>query len=70
MKVPKEILKTWGDLQDKGDFKNIAEESGVDRITVANAFDGECSERTFNAINDYYAKKKARLDISAKKVTE
>lgn len=56
-------------MREFGDNEKISTASGINRVTISNAFtEGECSSDTFLAINNFYTDKKARIDESKSKV--
>lgn len=71
MKVDEQVREVWDAVLDYGDIQKISDEKNVDPRQVSAARkDGVCTEKVFNAINDFVAEKKARIEQSAKKVTE
>lgn len=63
MKIPDELLKRWNDLKSFGDGKKIAEENPeiTDRDVSVAFSKGECSDKVFEAIADYYKQKEEKI---------
>jgi hypothetical protein len=71
MIADKQIRAVWDEILDYGENHKIAEEKNIDARLIGVARNtGVCTEKTFNAINDFVARKKARIEESTKKVTE
>lgn len=63
MTVPKELQDKWKSLYSTGDFQAIAEKSGFTHETIRTSFNkGECSDKVFEAIADYYKGKDQRVN--------
>lgn len=62
MKVEKSEFEEWEKLRDHGDVTTISERSGINRVTLSNAFNSnECTEQVYTAIKTFYEEKKIRL---------
>jgi hypothetical protein len=63
MKIPAELLEKWAELRSRGDGIKIAEEStDVTNEDVSRAVNtGECSDKVFDAIADYYKRKEEKI---------
>lgn len=63
MKIPEELLKKWNDLKSFGDGRKIAEKNPeITNMDVSRAFNqGECSDRVFEAIADFYKEKEEKV---------
>ncbi len=59
MKAPQEILDGWKLQREFGDVGNINKDTGISRTTITSALNtGVMSKDTFNAIKDYFIKKR------------
>lgn len=62
MRIPKKQLLNWKSLKEHSDLGLIAEETGLHRNTVSNAFlKGSAEQSTIDAIEGFYKKRKKEL---------
>lgn len=64
MKIPKAILREWKLKRKQGDGKEISTKSGISENTISNALrTGQMSEKTFDAISEYYKDKQPLSEV-------
>lgn len=64
MEISKENIREWKVLKDHGDMRKLTKITGHSHQVLKEAFEGEASEEVFQAINKFYAEKKARVEKS------